>query len=127
MLIKRHVTFDVSIDALWAIIGDPARVDWVPSITRSSFSGDRRIMEMEGAGRVVEQIFDLEAAKHLVRYGVVESSAPLAKHQAQMQLKVLGPKQTELHWQTDVEPDAFAPFIEQGMDAGIEGLQRLLR
>ncbi len=126
MLIERDVTFHTPIEALWAIIGDPARVDWVPSITSSSFSGDRRTMKMKGAGTVVEQIFTLDPVQHLVQYGVVESPAPLDKHQAQMQLEALRPGETRLLWQTEVAPDAFGQFIEQGMDAGIAGLTQLL-
>ncbi|MGI9325684.1 MAG: SRPBCC family protein [Pseudomonadales bacterium] len=120
-----NTDFDCDTGPLWAIVGDPSRADWVPSVSRCEYDGDCRTLTMAGAGEVVERIYNLDPQRRLIEYGVVESAAPLQRHRARIQLTPTE-NGTRLQWHTEVLPDQYAEFIEQGMRAGIDGLRQLL-
>jgi hypothetical protein len=122
--IEQH--FDATPDQLWQIVGDVARTDWVPSVTESRLDTDVRTMVMAGAGVVRERIFLLDESSRRVEYGVIASAAPLEHHRAILQVVVAEPGCC-LVWSTEVEPEAFAPFIRQGMEAAVAQLKLLLR
>ncbi len=123
--IEMSAEFDCDSETLWTIIGDPGRADWVAGISSCVYDGECRTLTMAGAGTLVERIHRLDAKQHVIDYGVVQSAAPLTHHRAVMSLSP-SPTGTTLHWQTEVRPDKYASFIEQGMRAGIEGLQALV-
>lgn len=80
---------------------------------------------MAGAGELVERIFLLDGAQHRIEYGVVKAPVEMALHQAAMQLSASNTG-TRLDWRTEVKPDAYAGFIRDGMEAGIQGLRSVL-
>lgn len=122
-IIELSADYDCAPADLWLIIGDPSRADWVPSVSSCSFDGDCRTLTMAGAGELVERIFLLDADQHRIEYGVVKAPVEMAKHRAAMQLMAID-SGTRLDWRTEVEPDAYADFIRDGMEAGVEGLRR---
>ncbi len=120
-----NADFDCDPQSLWAVVGDPNRADWVPSVSQCEYDGDCRTLTMAGAGQLVERIYNLDPQRYLIEYGVVESAVQLQRHRASIQLRPTE-NGTRLQWHTEVLPDQFAEFIEQGMRAGIDGLRRLL-
>ena len=79
----RHV-FRTTPQAVWDVISDPGRVDWVAGVESATFDGEIRRFKMTGAGDLAETILTLDATQRLLEYGVVESTPPLDAHRASM-------------------------------------------
>ena len=122
--------FSCAPEALWQIVGDVGRADWVPAVTaiavESDADGDLRRMQMAGAGNVTERIYERDAARRLMVYGVVESDAQLTHHRATLEIVAGDGDGARLRWSTEVEPDAVAPFIQQAMQACVVRLREIL-
>ena len=112
-------------ESLWEIVGDVGRADWVPSVSEITVDGDLRRLVMEGAGSVVERIFERDAETRKLVYGVVESAAPLEHHRATLQVSEHDAG-CRLVWSTAVEPDTVAPFIREAMAASVARLRELV-
>ena len=110
---------------VWQIIGDPARVDWVPNVTSCHFDGAVRHFTMEGAGELSEQIYLLDHDARQIAYGVIKSSAELEHHHATIQIAPHAAG-SELIWTVEVQPAAYEPFIEQSMHAALAQLNQVL-
>ena len=123
-MIELKHPFTCSADTLWAIMGDPSRYDWVPGVTSLLMEANVRTMQMAGAGQVSERIFERDAERRHLAYGVIESTPPLAHHRASMTVDPSG-EGCMLTWRTEVEPTAVEPFIEQSMQACLAQLERL--
>lgn len=123
-MIEIQHPFNCSAEALWAIVGDPARYDWVPGVASLEMANDVRTMQMAGAGQVAERILERDPERRYLAYGVIESTPPLAHHQASMTVEPHG-EGCMLTWKTEVEPAAVEPFIEQSMQACLLQLGRL--
>ena len=105
---------------IWAIVGSPGRVDWVPGVESCEFDGEVRRFKMEGAGGLAERIVSHDDAQMFMEYSVVESTPPLQSHLASIKLNPQNggdgeENGTEFIWCTSVEPIAVAPFIKKGM------------
>ena len=141
MAIRLEFTLPASADAVWAIVGDPGRTDWVPGVESCTFDGAVRRFVMTGAGTLAERILARDPAARRLEYGVIESAAPLRAHRAAITvLPLAGSEPTEaaaraaesagpasqLIWETTVEPAAVEPFIRDQMRAAIVALTDLL-
>lgn len=115
---------------VWQIIGDPARVDWVPGVEACEFDGAVRQFIMEGAGRLSERIHLLDPEQRRIEYGVIESSAELTYHHASIQINnhYLGDTiaGSNVVWKVDVQPAEYEPFIKESMRLALVELNRVL-
>ena len=125
MAIEIREILTVPADAVWQVIGDPGRVDWVAGVESATFDGAVRRFQMVGAGQLAEEVFTLDAKKRLIEYGVIESTPPLDSHRASMQV-FEHEDGSELVWKTEVSPAAVEPFIEAGMQGSLQGLRAVL-
>ena len=55
-ILKEEVLFNCSAEALWEVLSDVSRSDWVPSIESISLVGNLRSFDMDGIGSVTEEI-----------------------------------------------------------------------
>jgi hypothetical protein len=125
MAINKIVQFNCTAAQLWEIVGTPDRVDWVPGVEGCEYDGKVRSLSLPGAGQIREEILSHDPETLSMSYSCIESPAPLAKHLAS--IKILDHDNgCEMHWQTEVEPAAFEPFINESMDGAIKELHRLL-
>ncbi|MDB2594846.1 SRPBCC family protein [Pseudomonadales bacterium] len=114
---------------IWAIVGSPGRVDWVPGVASCEFDGEVRRFKMEGAGGLAERIVSHDDAQMFMEYSVVESIPPLKSHLASIKLN---PQEgdtaqgTEFVWCTDVAPVEVEPFIKKGMLGSLALLEQIL-
>ena len=110
---------------VWAIVGEPGRVDWVPGVESAEFDGEVRRFKMVGAGDLAERITERDAARMYLEYSVIESTPPLQSHVASITLE---PHEdgTRFIWQTTVEPVAVEPFIATGMKGRLAQLATIL-
>ena len=114
---------------IWAIVGSPGRVDWVPGVESCEFDGEVRRFKMEGAGGLAERIVSHDDAQMFMEYSVVESTPPLQSHLASIKLNASDSdagQGTEFIWRTDVAPVEVAPFIKKGMLGSLALLEQIL-
>lgn len=111
--------------ALWRIVGQPDRTDWVPGVSSCEFDGEIRRMSMQGAGVISERILSVDDALMTIEYSCIESAAPLQKHLASIQVNDDGDTCVMI-WKTEVEPVEFEPFIVDQMNQSLEQLAVLL-
>ena len=114
---------------IWAIVGSPGRVDWVPGVESCEFDGEVRRFKMEGAGGLAERIVSHDDAQMFIEYSVVESTPPLQSHLASIKLNASNSdagQGTEFIWRTDVAPVEVAPFIKKGMRGSLALLEQIL-
>ena len=62
---------------IWAIVGEPDRVDWVAGVESAEFDGEVRRFKMVGAGGLAERINVRDAQRMYLEYSVIESTPPL--------------------------------------------------
>ncbi len=117
--------FHCAADALWAILGDPGRSDWVAGVEDITFDGEVRRMQMEGAGIVAERILLKDDDIRRLEYQVIESTPPLAEHLATMQIDPTD-SGCRLTWTTKVDPEAVEPFIKGSMKICLQRLAELI-
>ncbi len=124
-MIRIEHAFQASADALWAIVGVPDRVDWVPGVTDCKFDGEVRQLAMPGAGDIAERILSLDNDTRTIEYSCIESAAPLEHHLARIKIEPADSGCTMI-WTTEVKPEAFEPFIEQSMQGCLTRIAEIL-
>ena len=110
---------------IWAIVGEPDRVDWVTGVESAEFDGEVRRFKMVGAGGLAERINQRDEPRMYLEYSVIESTPPLQSHVASITLEAHADG-TRLIWQTAVEPGAVEPFIAKGMKGSLAQLADIL-
>lgn len=125
MAIEKIIQFPCSPAQLWAIVGTPDRVDWVPGVTECTYDGSVRSLSLPGAGSIKEQILEHNDAAMTMQYSCIESPIPLESHLAEIELKA-NETGTTMHWRTTVAPEQFEQFIAESMDGAIEQLHTML-
>jgi len=121
--IEEHFAADT--DSLWAIVGTPDRVDWVPGVTACDFDGEVRRLTMPGAGDIAERILSLDNDARVIEYSCIESAAPLEHHLARITVEEAA-EGCRMIWTTEVKPEAFGPFIVDSMKGCLERITELL-
>ncbi len=125
MAIRIEHVLPASPAAVWAVIGDPGRVDWVPGVESCDYDGSVRRFGMPGAGQLAERILDLDPERRRLEYAVIESKPALEAHHASLQVDD-HPDGALLVWETQVQPEAVEPFIRKNMDAALIQLEAVL-
>ena len=110
---------------IWAIVGEPGRVDWVTGVESAEFDGEVRRFKMVGAGGLAERINQRDEPRMYLEYSVIESTPPLQSHVASITLEGHADG-TRFIWQTAVEPVAVEPFIAKGMKGSLAQLADIL-
>ena len=117
--------FEVSADTLWAILGVPDRVDWVPGVQSCSYDGEVRSLYLPGAGAIKERILRHDNEARVLEYSCFESPGNLESHRAEMQITPTE-RGCRLLWEAKVEPVVIEPFIKGSMDGCIARLEEML-
>jgi len=118
--------FSVAPEALWAILGTPDRVDWVPGVTSCTFDGEVRSLDLPGAGAIKERILTHDNAARILEYSCFESPGALESHWAKMEITATD-FGCRLQWQANVKPEAVEPFIKGSMKGCISRLEEILQ
>ena len=125
MSISIDKVFDCSPERIWNVVGNPERVDWVPSASDCVFDGTVRRFQMEGAGQLAEKIVERSDSQMLLQYSVIESPAVI-KHLATIRLKSIEDNKTRFCWDQEFEPAELEPFIRKGMEDSLVQLEEIL-
>lgn len=110
---------------VWDVIGNVTRTDWVPSVNEITLDGDVRSFSMEGVGEVQERILVCDSDSFLLQYSAIKTPSGIEHHLATIQLSQIGDN-CLFKWTTEIQPDEYAPIVEQGMKISLEGLETVL-
>ena len=125
MSVKIEHQFNASAEQLWAIVGTPDRIDWVPGATGCKIDGDIRSLTLAGAGNIKERILSHDNQRRIMEYSCFETSAPLQSHQSRIEV-VANANGCQLIWQTAVTPLAIEAFISKSMKDCVTKLQEIV-
>jgi hypothetical protein len=125
-IVTESVIFNYSARAIWEIISNISRSDWLPTVNKINIEDDCRIFEMEGMGSIKEKIIECNHETMTLRYSAIETRTPIKHHLATMQLLEKDNAICELKWTTEIEPEIFSNAIYEGMLISIEGLKKVL-
>lgn len=126
MSVKFDQHFNHPADQLWAIVGTPDRIDWVPGAASCTFDGEVRSLSLPGAGNIKERILSRDADQRTMEYSCFETPAPLESHHASMQI-IPNADGCRLIWETAVTPLAFESFIRTSMEGCLERINEILK
>jgi uncharacterized protein YndB with AHSA1/START domain len=128
---------DVSSDSVWAAISAIAGLDrWFPVIASCHVEGAGvgavRVMELEGGGKIVDRVTEIDPQQRRFRYERTESPFPVSLYLGTVQLRDAGEGRTEVSWIVEMEVDAekrqgVAEFIHEALSGGISGLEKDLQ
>ena len=125
MEITIEKVFHCEREKIWAVIGNPERVDWVPSASDCVFDGSIRRFQMRGAGQLAERIVSRDEDEMILKYSVIESSA-VDLHLATISLINHEGNKTRFSWAQEFEPAHLEPFIRKGMEDSLVQLDSVL-
>ena len=125
MEITIEKVFHCEREKIWAIVGNPERVDWVPSASDCVFDGSIRRFQMQGAGQLAERIVRRDEDEMILKYSVIESSA-VDLHLATISLINHEGNKTRFSWTQEFEPAHLEPFIRKGMEDSLVQLDSVL-
>ena len=111
--------------AVWVIVSDVCRSDWVPMVDAIAMDGDVRSFEMAGVGRIQERILEVDHDALRLRYSAISTPANVEHHLATICI-VPEVDSCVLHWTTEIAPDQFADTVRGGMQLSISGLRKVL-
>jgi len=125
-IVTKSVDFNYPAKAVWDIISNISRSDWLPTVEKITIVDDCRVFQMEGMGSIKEKILECNHETMTLKYSAIETKTPIKHHLATMQLKDIENDICELEWTTEIDPEAFSDAIYQGMLISIEGLKKIL-
>lgn len=117
--------FNTTAEQLWAIVGTPDRIDWVPGATSCQIDGDIRSLTLQGAGRIKERILSHDHQKRTMEYSCFETAAPLQSHRSRIEV-IANADGCQLIWQTTVTPSEIEVFIRTSMKDCVTRLEEIL-
>ncbi|MDE0875986.1 MAG: SRPBCC family protein [Porticoccaceae bacterium] len=117
--------FDCTADQLWAVIGTPDRVDWVPGVEGCEYDGEVRSLSLPGAGAIKERIISRDAVARTMVYSCFESPTPLEFHEARVEI-IPAQRGCTLYWQTLVEPVEIEVFIKASMEGCLVQISQVI-
>lgn len=124
--LKEEIIFNCSANALWEILSDVARSDWVPSIDSISLEGNLRSFEMDGIGSVTEEILLKDDENMILKYSAIKTPSSINHHLAVMEISMVDELSSKLTWTTEIDPEQFADGVHHGMLISIEGIKKVL-
>ena len=125
-VLTENKIFSCSAETLWNILSDISRCDWVPSVEKISLEGVSRVFEMEGIGKVKENILSIDNENMKLQYSAVETPNPIDHHKATRHVIKLDTDRCELKWTTEIEPEIFSDAVHHGMIISMKGLEEVV-
>ncbi|MFT4795738.1 MAG: hypothetical protein ACJAVR_003183 [Paracoccaceae bacterium] len=125
--VERWADFSVSVDQIWAVIGDFAAIaDWHPGIESGEsveIDGDmHRHLKIVGGGMILERLIAQDG--HTQHYEIIEGPLPVDNYRATITVFPEG-KGARVFWSASFEPtDPSADAVVAGVfEGGLKALQ----
>lgn len=124
--IRSHARIDRSADAVWKVVGDPARIiEWFPGLTGVTVADGHRTLTMRSGLTVEEEIVTLDHRLRRFQYRIT-GPLPVRYHLGTMDVLEDGRPGCLLVYSTEIEPDPMAFVLDGVISEGIATLARLL-
>ncbi len=123
--IQLEQEFGCPASAVWEVISDVSRSDWVPMVDSITLEDDVRSFEMKGIGTVRERILEVDHEALCLRYSAISTPVKMEHHLAIIRVVSDGDS-CRLQWTVEIEPDLFAIAVHGGMQRSIEELRKVL-
>ncbi len=114
-----------SADAVWAIIGDVTRCDWVPAVESIEFADGVRKFTMAGIGEVEEKILRCDAKAQCLQYSAIKTPSNVEYHLATIQL-TSQEDSCSFSWTVEIRPEAYADSVKHAMQVSLTALKQVL-
>ena len=124
--IKETREFEVPPESIWNIVSNISRSDWVPGVKNIELDGNKRIFNMTGMGRLVEEIIECNDENMELTYSAIETVIPIQHHLAKIKLSKMEGN-TIFEWTTEIDPPEFSEAIRQGMLSSLDQLEKVLK
>lgn len=123
--VRRQVRIARPADEVWALVGDPARVqEWWPGIMSSTVEGDMRVVTT-GADLVMpERILTLDPLLRRFQYGI--TAPAFREHTSTLDVHDLGDGTSLVVYSCDAEPATLALLIGGAAGNALLTLRRLM-
>ena len=112
--------------AVWEVISDVCRSDWVPMVDAIALDGDVRSFEMAGVGQIRERILEVDHNALRPHYSAISTPANIEHHLATICIVPDGDS-CVLQWTTEIAPDQYADTVRGGMQLSLAELLKALR
>ncbi len=123
-LVVRETRLEAAAEKAWAMLRDVgAAARAFPGVlVASRLEGDSRIVTFQNGSVVRERILEVDDARRLVAYSVVE--ARFSQHHASMQIITEGPDRSRFVWISEFLPHDFEPLVRVLVDQGTAAFRR---
>jgi hypothetical protein len=123
--VRRHVRINRSPDEIWALIGDPARIqDWFPGIEASTVEGTTRVVTTGIGIPLPEEIVTNDSIQRRFQYRI---TAPLFReHLSTLDVLDLGDGTSVVVYSADAVPATMALVIAGAAGNALEHLRTIM-
>jgi hypothetical protein len=120
--IRHHVRIHRDADAVWACVGDAARLhEWFPGMVSSEVDGSTRTVTLASGMSLPEEILVVDDVARRFQYRI---TAPLfAYHRGTIDVLDLGDGTCVVSYATDADPRTMALLIGGGTAGALEELR----
>ena len=123
--VRRHVRINCPADTVWALVGDPARIqEWFPGIVASTVEGNRRVVTTGAGLPMPEEIVTNDRLQRRFQYRL--SGLVVREHLSTLDVLDLGEGTSVVVYGVDAEPATMALVIAGAAGNALEHLKRLL-
>lgn len=123
--VRRQMRIAVAADEVWALVGDPARIDeWWPGIVGCTVDGTTRVITIGSGLPMPEQIVTHD---HCLRRFQYRITAPIVhEHLSTLDVLDLGDGTSLVVYSVDADPSTLALVIGGAAGNALEHLRHLL-
>lgn len=123
--VRRQVRIARPADEVWALVGDPARIqEWFPGIVASTVDGTSRVITTGSGIPMPEEIVTNDPLQHRFQYRI---TAPIVReHLSTLDVLDLGDGTSLVVYAADANPATMALVIAGAAGNALEHLRHLL-
>ena len=123
--VRRHVRIKRSPDDVWALVGNPARIqEWFPGIVSSTVDGTTRIIITGGGLPMPEEIVTHDAVQRRFQYRI---TAPMFReHLSTLDVLDVGDGTSLVVYSADATPSMLALVIAGAAGSALEHLRSMM-
>ncbi|ANC92522.1 SRPBCC family protein [Azospirillum humicireducens] len=134
--VREQATIKAPIEQVWTQVGPFCAIaNWHPAVEgctlRKSGGKEERDIALKGGGAIQERLMSVSAAKHRLRYTLLNGPLPVKNYSSTIRLSAVDARTTRITWSSSFQasgaPDAEARKVIAGIyTSGIEGLRKQL-
>ncbi len=123
--VRRHVRVAAPPDKIWAVIGDPSRIqEWWPGIESSTVDGTARVITTGAGLPMPEEILTNDPLQHRFQYRI---TAPIVReHLSTLDVLDLGDGTSVVVYSADANPSTMALIIAGAAGNALENLRTII-